>query len=597
MQKSNMIKATKTKIKTEWDVSAVYRSGIDPKIEKDITDLEIACTAFAKKYSTNNEYLTGDDILNEALTEYERISSLRGVMMPGIYFYFLVMLDTTNQKMTAQLNTIEQRTLKITNSILFFTLNLGKIPLAQQKLFMESKKLTHFHYWLTILFQKSKYMLAEGEEKILSQKSLTSYTLWTQGMQKMLGKLTINYKGKILPLPQAQNLLASATTKDRTLLQKKITEALKSVSDFAESEINAVVTDKKITDELRGYTHSYSATILGYQNNENAIINFAKTVTDHFPIAHAFHTIKAQMLKLKTLTYADRGASVGGSNKKYSFTDAYEILFKSFTKTDPEFGKILQDMAESGRIDVYPRKGKRGGAWCLSTVNAEPHILLNHVDTMGSVMTFGHEMGHAIHGTLSKQQTALYEDHTTSVAEVASTFFENIVFQEVFETLSEKEKVITLHDRIQDDVQTVFRQIACFNFETALHAAIRERGALPKEEIAKLMNTHMKAYLGPKFKLTDDDGYFFVSWGHIRYFFYVYSYAYAQLISKALYKKYKENPAYITEIKKFLSAGGSKSPEDIFKDIGIDTTKPEFFIDGLKSIQNDIDTLKKLLKK
>ncbi len=106
----------------------------------------------------------------------------------------------------------------------------------------------------------------------------------------------------------------------------------------------------------------------------------------------------------------------------------------------------------------------------------------------------------------------------------------------------------------------------------------------------------MVAYLGSSFKLTDLDGYFFVSWSHIRRFFYVYSYAYGQLISKALYKKYKEDKTYIEKIKQFLSAGGSKSPEDIFKDIGIDTSKPEFFIEGLKSIEEDIKNLETLIK-
>jgi oligoendopeptidase F len=107
----------------------------------------------------------------------------------------------------------------------------------------------------------------------------------------------------------------------------------------------------------------------------------------------------------------------------------------------------------------------------------------------------------------------------------------------------------------------------------------------------------MTAYLGPKFKLTELDGYFFVNWGHIRRFFYVYSYGYGQLISKALYKKYKEDKNYITEIKKFLSAGGSKSPEDTFKDIGIDTSKPDFFVRGLQSIEDDIKRLESLVTK
>jgi oligoendopeptidase F len=215
---------------------------------------------------------------------------------------------------------------------------------------------------------------------------------------------------------------------------------------------------------------------------------------------------------------------------------------------------------------------------------------------MDSLKTFAHEMGHAIHAELSKSQPPLYENHTISVAEVASTFFEHIAFEEVFPRLNKKEQIIALHDRINDAIATIFRQVAVFNYELEMHTLIREKGALSKEEMANLHNKHMKAYLGPQFGLKELDGYFFVSWPHLRYFFYVYSYAYGELISMALYKKYKDDKNYIHEIKKFLSAGGSKSPEDIFKDIGIDTSKPAFFAQGLKNLEEDITKLEKLLK-
>ena len=118
---------------------------------------------------------------------------------------------------------------------------------------------------------------------------------------------------------------------------------------------------------------------------------------------------------------------------------------------------------------------------------------------------------------------------------------------------------------------------------------------MPKEELARLMNKHMKSYIGD-IELTDSDGYFFVAWSHIRRFFYVYSYAFGQLVSKALYEKYKEDKTYIEKIKKFLSAGCSMSPEDIFKSIGVDLEKPDFWELGIKSIKDDIKVLEKLVK-
>ncbi|MDB5238666.1 MAG: hypothetical protein JWO00_1, partial [Candidatus Parcubacteria bacterium] len=125
----------------------------------------------------------------------------------------------------------------------------------------------------------------------------------------------------------------------------------------------------------------------------------------------------------------------------------------------------------------------------------------------------------------------------------------------------------------------------------------REKGALSKEELCALMNKHMGAYLGDAVKLKPIDGNIFVSWHHIRSFFYVYSYAFGQLISKALYAEYKKDKAFIKKINQFLSTGGSDTPENIFKSIGIDVTKPDFWEKGLRSIEKDVERLEKLTKK
>jgi oligoendopeptidase F len=225
-------------------------------------------------------------------------------------------------------------------------------------------------------------------------------------------------------------------------------------------------------------------------------------------------------------------------------------------------------------------------------------VLLNHTDDIRSVETLAHEMGHAIHTELTKKnQPPRYQHYSIATAEVASTFFEQLVNEELEKTLSDKEKVILLHNKILGDISTIFRQIACFNFELELHNSIREKGQLSKSEIAKLMNKHFSSYLGSVVELQEDDGYFFVTWSHIRRFFYVYSYAYGQIISRALFENWKKDNSYIEKIDQFLSAGKSMSPKDIFKNIGIDTSDPKFFESGLKAISKDIDKLEKLAKK
>jgi oligoendopeptidase F len=250
----------------------------------------------------------------------------------------------------------------------------------------------------------------------------------------------------------------------------------------------------------------------------------------------------------------------------------------------------------NGQIDVFPRLNKRSGAYCWGHPSLPTFVLLNNVPSFDSVSTLAHEMGHAIHTELSKKQSIFYERYSTAAAEVASTLFENFVFDEVMTSLSPKERIIALHDHIADDMGTIFRQIAFFNFEMELHQMIRAEGFVGSEKIAKLMNKHLQSYIGPEFKLDPDDGLFWIRLSHIRSYFYVYTYAYGQLISKALYTKYQQDNRFIEKINQFLSAGGSDTPEHIFKSIGVDTTKPDFWKLGLESIERDITNLEKECK-
>ncbi len=584
-------------MKTEWNLGLLYKSGTDPKIEKDTVAYERLCVAFEKKYKDKTDYVSNEKKLLAALTDYEKLYELISSQKPASYFYYLKSIDASNQEAEAKLNQLTQRLSQAQNRIIFFEIALGKIDKKRQPQFLKSKILAHFRYYLATTFKTAKYNLTEPEEKILNLKSLPSYTLWVQGQQKLLSLQTVQFQGKPVPLPEAMNKLSELPTNDRRKLNDAISTILKNISYFAESEINAVFINKKIGDELRGFKEPYSATIIGYQNDEKSIINFVDTVTKHFKVSQKFYEVKKKLLKLDHLEYADRAADIGKINIKLTFDKSVDLFRSALKKLNPLFETIFNSYLEKGQIDVYPRMGKKGGAFCSSSVGLPTYVLLNHTDNLDSYKTLAHEMGHAIHAEFSKSQPPLYEGHTISVAEVASTLFENFAFDEVFPLLSKEEKVIALHDRVNDSIATVFRQIACFNFELEMHQTIRSSGSISKEQISELHNKHMKAYLGPEFTMKDTDGYFFVQWPHLRYFFYVYSYAYGELISKALYRKYKKDPTYITEIEKFLSAGGSKSPEQIFKDIGIDTSKPQFFIEGLKAIEADIENLESLTSK
>ena len=595
--KQTKSKSAKTGIRTEWNLGLLYKSPTDPQIEKDVVAFEALRSDFAKKFDiADKRYLVDAGALLGTLKAYEEIVAKSS--KPIQYFELLRDVDSKNEIANSQIPLLSNRLTKAANMTKFFRNSLGSIVADKQKEFLASGKLKPYRFFLACTFSDAKYFLSVPEEKIMSLKGQPSYDMWVDHNQRILSTKTITWKGKKMPLPQALNNTQSIG--DHVARQKMATlvnEVLKDVSQFTEGEVNAVYTNKKINDELRGYKTPYEDTVHNYRNDPKVVENLVATVTKEFPIAHRFYRVKARLLKQKRLGYCDRGAKMGSIKQSFSFDDSLSKLLKIFVSIDKKYSDTLGAFSKKGQIDAMPKVGKTSGAYCCGSYENPTFVLLNHVGNLHSFTTFAHEMGHAFHTELSRSQGPWYSGYSTSLAETASTLFESIALESIFEGLSEKEKILVLHDRINDDIATVFRQIACFNFELDLHNSIRAKGFLSKEEIADIHNKNMKAYLGPLFDLKQDDGYMFVQWSHIRRFFYVYSYAYGMLVSKALLRKYKKDKSFWSSIEKFLSSGGKDTPENILKEIGLDLSKPDFWMEGLKEIEDDIIKLEKLTSK
>lgn len=585
------------KYKTEWDFKNLfYKKGLkDPQIEVDMQSAEKLCENFAKKYSKKDDYLQDEEVLFKVLEEYEEMYAKCMPAKPQYYLHLLLAVDSQNAEAQAKMNLFTDQLTKAYNQIIFFEIKLGKISIAKQKEFLKSNILKKYKYFLERLFLTAKYTLTEPEEKILNIKSTTSRGMWNDYSEKLLNAQTIKWKGKELPLPEVSGMIRSLPKKDRYALHKLLMEKLKEISYFSEAEMTAIVTDKKTSDELKGFTKPYEARIIGYQNEVKSIENLVETVTKNFKISQRFYKLHAKILKEKTLSYADRNVGIKSNAKPFTFEEGIELFKSALEKTDKKFVDLFNKFLENGQVDIYPKKGKSGGAFCSSTLNNPTFVMLNNVPNTESFFTLAHEMGHAFHSELSKEsQPPIYGEYTISAAEVASTFFENIAVEALSDKLTEKEKFEIDYKRVQDSISTVFRQIACFNFEVDIHNEVRTKGSISKERLAELHNINMGKYLGPAVKLDEIDGYFFVQWSHLRNHFYVYSYAYGDIISKAMYARYKKDPLFIKNVIKFLSAGGSMTPEDIFKSIGIDTTKPEFFVEGLREIEEEVARLEKV---
>ncbi len=580
---------------TEWDLTKLYTGDTDPKIELELQNIESTVVKFEKKYK-GKDFTSNPKKLAIALAEYEHLSNLFSEHNSIVYFQLRNAINSNDDVATAQSSLISDRLVAASNRVQFFDLTIAKIPTKDQKVFLKDPILKPYKYALEKTFESARYNLSEAEENMVSLLSGPAVSRWIDGQDKLVSQQMIEFGGKQIPLAEAKGIMQNQPKKLRRELYVKINERLREIAQFAESEINAIYTFKKIMDEKRGYKNPYTATVLGYENDEKTVESMVSIVTENFSISRDFYKLHAELLgEKKQLSFADRAVPIGKIAKQFDFKAGCDVVRSAFSKFGLEYAEYLDTYLNNGQIDVFAKKGKTDGAFCCPTGGQRnTYVLLNYVNDINSVSTLAHEMGHAIHTEKSKAQPPLYQGYTISVAEVASTFFELVLFDELVATLTAKEQKILYHDKLMGDMSTIFRQIACFGFELDLHQQIRSVGYITHNQIAKTLTKHLQSYAGDAFALDETDGYFFVFWSHIRNHFYVYSYAMGQMISRALYENWKRDPAYKTKIESFLSAGGSMSPRDIFKATGIDISDPEFYKTALMAIKKDIQTLRKM---
>lgn len=587
-------------MKTNWNLKLLYKDISDPQIEIDIQKSKDEVNTFVKKWENSNEYLSNPNTLLTALKEYEKLMEDPGICTKPSYYIFLNRaIDQENPQFKSKENLLHQICLELENSIQFFLLNLSKVEKQKQDEFLNSPILKTYTHFLKTLFDSSKYILSDNEEKVFNIKSKTSHSNWVNMLSELLSKQTLNAKDekgdiKKISYNEVSRYLDSKDKEVRDYAANMFLKINRRYEEIAEFEINSVLENKLISDTYRNIPTPQTTRLLSDDLEEKTVETLRETVTENFEISKRFYKLKAKLLKQEKLAYYERNVNVGDIEIEYPFENSFDTVLNTFSRLDKEFEEILNTYISQGRYDVFPQKGKDGGAFCIGVGSRYPtYILLNHNSRLQDVLTIAHESGHGIHTEYSNKQNPLNQGYSTACAEVASTFFEDFVLEEVIKDLSPKEKQLMTLKSLEQDISSIFRQIACYNFDIQLHKNFKEKGFLSSKEISNIFVEEMNKYLGESVLKDEHMRLGWIYWSHIRNFFYTYSYASGLLISKYLQKIERENPQNIEYVKNFFKAGDSKSPKDIFIDMNIDISKKDFWLEGIHNINEKLSNLEK----
>jgi oligoendopeptidase F len=356
---------------------------------------------------------------------------------------------------------------------------------------------------------------------------------------------------------------------------------------------NTIAQDKAADDRLRSYPSWIASRNLSNEASDESVQALIEAVRANYDLPRRWYRLKAGLLGLDRLADYDRMASVATEEVQVEWADATEIVLTSFREFSPVLADTAQRFFDERWIDAPVRPAKRGGAFCAYTVpSVHPYVMLNYTSRRRDVLTLAHELGHGLHAALAQPRGVLEQHTPLTLAETASVFGETLVFRRLLDAAeTPASRLALLAENIEGSIATVFRQVAMNRFEDRVHTTRREEGELSVDRLAEVWVQSQEEMLGDSVDITP--GYR-TWWSYVPHFIgtpgYVYAYAYGQLLALSVYGRYlDEGEEFVPRYIELLSAGGSRSPEELAAIAGLDLADPEFWNNGLKLVRGQLD--------
>ena len=582
----------------EWDLTDLY-AGIDsPDFTADLAKAEAECAHFSERFAGRLAALAeGSDAsarLAEAVTAYEEIEDLLGRLMS---FAGLVYSgDTTDERREKFYGDTQERLTAASSHLLFFALELNRIPDETLDRAMAAGPLAHYAPWIEDLRREKPFQLDDRTEKLFLEKSVTGRAAWNRLFDGTIAALRFPVQGEALTLEPTLNKLQDPDGAVRKEAAGALSEVFRANLRTFTLITNTLAKDKEISDRWRGFTDVADARHLSNRVEPEVVAALVEAVQAAYPrLSHRYYRLKAKWFGLNALPYWDRNAPLPKVDQRtIPWAEARDTVLDAYGAFSPRMADIARTFFDRNWIDAPTRPGKAPGAFAHPTVpSAHPYVLVNYQGKPRDVMTLAHELGHGVHQVLAGPNGALMAPTPLTLAETASVFGEMLTFRRLLAaTANPAQRRAMLAAKVEDMINTVVRQIAFYSFERKVHLA-RAKGELTAEQINELWMSVQSESLGPA--ITLDKGYE-PFWAYIPHFihspFYVYAYAFGDCLVNSLYGVYaKAEDGFVERYFALLSAGGAKPYGELLAPFGLDARDPGFWQIGLSMIEGMIAEL------
>lgn len=578
-----------------WDLNDLYK-GFDETFKNDLTKLDNLVQAMASHLTSEVK----DDVkyIEEALKFDEKITVLGRTI--GSFASLTSSTDVSNNEALGYLSKLSQIYRGLTKPSVVFSRYLTTVNLDE--LATKSELINKYLYNLKKDQDGAKHLLSEAEESLYAKLSELGSRSWSQIQTLATSNMMIEINGEEKTFSDVRNMAYDSDQKLRKLAYDKELEAYEKVDDYVALALTNIKREVNTMNELRGYESALEKTLDQSNMKKETLDAMISAMKDFRPQFANYLKAKSKYLGHKgSLPWYDMFAPVGNLNKTYTYDEAKSLVFNAFTSFSPKLGNFAQKTFDKNWIDVYPKKGKRGGAFCSNQPQiGQSRILLNFTGALDNVSTLAHELGHAYHGEIISDNAPLHWSYSMPLAETASIFCEAIMNDYLLSGVKDdSEKLSILEMGLQGDTQVIIDILSRFLFESKVFESANR--PISKHEMKTWMLEAQKEAYQDGLDHQNLHPYMWLVKGH--YYsaglnFYNFPYAFGLLFGKGLYAQYlKDKEAFIKNYDKLLKLTTMADAEDVAASMGIDITEKSFWVDSLKMIEQNIDQVIDLFKK
>jgi oligoendopeptidase F len=581
---------------TAWDLSPLVDGDEGSGVQRQLDEALTRSDAFAATYDGQLATLEPAG-LAEAMHELAAINELVG--KAGSFASLRFATDSDDPTRGALLQLVQERATGLETKLLFFELQWAALPDEQVEALLADPALDFCAHYLRSARRYRPHLLSEPEERIFAEKSLASSGSWARLFGELMAGLRVTVDGEPVVLDVALSRLMDPDRETRRAVAESLSEALEPGLRTRAFIYNTLVYDKSVDDRLRSYPHWLASRNLSNEASDESVMALIEAVRGRFDIPQRWYRLKARLLGLERLDDYDRYAPLETKEIVYSFGEARDFVLDTYDSLSPDAGNVVRRFFDERWIDAPTRPHKRGGAFCSYTVpSVHPYVMLNYTANRRDVLVMAHELGHGLHAALAQPQGVFHQGTPLTTAETASVFGEALTFGRLLEQAPDDDaRLGLLAEQIDGSIATVFRQMAMNRFEHLVHTGRRSEGELSVDRINAMWTESQSELFGDSVQMLD--GYR-MWWSYVPHFIntpgYVYAYAYGQLLALSVYGRYlSQGPSFAPAYLEMLATGGSRSPEELGRIVGIDLADPGFWDSGIDLIEQQLRDAEELV--